>query len=471
MVSLVIYVASFVMVIAIVGSVTLFFNQNIRDLRGTENATSEYNKFNLYMLEYTKNGHEIVKCSEPNAEEVYVTFSKEEKMNTFIKLKDTNILYFNQMKLCENVNDFKIEQATADNGKLVLKTYIDIAGTVYTTDYVMNQYSNPDAIPVEIPEGLEIGSTVNYSPSGTYSWESTYASSDQTSVTSLSSAKGQSFNITNWKVLSMDEKTGLIQLVPANVATGTVRLQGAQGYNNGVKLLNDACSYLYGDEKNGIRARNINIEDIEKLMDKEKLTVAKERYTNKNSAYSHLTIENQLKEPYTTYKKYPIIYGKEELSVITANGETSEVKIEKGRGLSLIDSPKENGKTKFIEPIADSGNIAGTITDSVSIKPYQSYYRMANDEFSSALGNYTSILKPNDSNTTYWVASRCINVGAEYCNFNMRFVNRGELTAYGMDNSNENVGNVSRTLFPIISLKVEKISGDLTNGFKIEQSG
>lgn len=47
------------------------------------------------------------------------------------------MLYFNEIKLCENVDDFKIEKSVAENGKDILKTYLKINGTVYTTDYVM----------------------------------------------------------------------------------------------------------------------------------------------------------------------------------------------------------------------------------------------------------------------------------------------------------------------------------------------
>lgn len=47
-----------------------------------------------------------------------------------------------------------------------------------------------------------------------------------------------------------------------------MKLQGAQGYNNGVYLLNEACSYLYGNEEKGIKARSINIEDIERKNDR-----------------------------------------------------------------------------------------------------------------------------------------------------------------------------------------------------------
>ena len=137
MISLVIYIASFVIIIGIVGSITIFFNNNIRNIRGSESISSEYNKFNSYMLEYTKNGYEILKSSEAKAEEPFITFSKDGKLDTFVKLKDGDILYFNQIKLCEKVEEFDLKKDVAENGKQVLKTKLKINGTEYTTDYVM----------------------------------------------------------------------------------------------------------------------------------------------------------------------------------------------------------------------------------------------------------------------------------------------------------------------------------------------
>lgn len=136
MVSLVIYVTSFVIVIAIVATITTFFNNNIRNLQSSESTSSEYNKFNLYMLEYTKNGYEIQKCDKTEKGDQYIIFSKNGKSDTFVKLG--NILYFNQVKLCENVEEFQLDDTQiAENGKSLLKTYIQINGTAYTTDYVL----------------------------------------------------------------------------------------------------------------------------------------------------------------------------------------------------------------------------------------------------------------------------------------------------------------------------------------------
>ena len=106
-----------------------------------------------------------------------------------------------------------------------------------------------------VPVGLEVGSTVIYNPSGTYNWQAKYCSSTKTETTddvTLNSSTGEDFNISSWKVLSIDNETGTVELVPSAPTTGTVYLGEAQGYNNGVKLLNDACSSLYGNSEKGI---------------------------------------------------------------------------------------------------------------------------------------------------------------------------------------------------------------------------
>ena len=181
---------------------------------------------------------------------------------------------------------------------------------------------------VKIPEGLEVGSTVTYNPSGEYKWQATYCSSTKTPGTETElnddvvlKSSETNFKISEWKVLSIDEATGKVELVPSSPTTGTVYLGQAQGYNNGVKLLNDACSSLYGNSTKGITARSINIEDIEKYMTKEALTGINGAHnyvnTNSNTKYG-----NQVSSSYTSNKNYPVIYAKEKKAVI--NGSTPE---------------------------------------------------------------------------------------------------------------------------------------------------
>ena len=196
----------------------------------------------------------------------------------------------------------KIEEGqvlVSQNGKPISSGSI-VNGKVEWTGQSDQDNTNP---PAKIPKGLTVGSTVSYAPSGTYHWQAEYALSDQipgTDDVTLNSAEGQSFHINSWKVLSIDEATGKVQMVPSQVTSGTVFLQGPQGYNNAVKLLNDACSSLYGNASKKITARSIQIEDIEKVMDEKKMNEAKTNYECGKQSW----------RPYTQkYSHYHFIYG------------------------------------------------------------------------------------------------------------------------------------------------------------------
>ena len=312
-----------------------------------------------------------------------------------------------------------------------------------------------------IPEGLEIGSTISYNPSGTYNWQAKYCSSDLTETTDdvqLSSATGEAFNISSWKVLSIDENTGTVELVPSSAATGTVRLQGAQGYNNGVKLLNDACNDLYGNEEKGITARSINIEDIEKYMTDTALTEA-HNYKNTDS---NIKYGNQVGSAYTENKNYPAIYAQEKLAVINGipNGDT---------GLDL------SNQDIFIERIEGTD---GHISTATSIQPYQTYWTHDATYMSTAFKDYTkrdsstanyyNLIMPNGTITTYWVASRCIATFLDDCHFDVRSVNSGSIHADVTCTSGNGIVNYSRALFPIVILNSSLIGGNATSGFSVK---
>ena len=309
---------------------------------------------------------------------------------------------------------------------------------------VIDQYTGT------IPEGLKVGSTVTYSPSGTYNWQAKYCSSEKTEGTddvTLNSASGQSYNITKWKVLSIEN--GKVELVPTNPTEGTVYLGQAQGYNNGVKLLNDACSSLYGNTSKGITARSLNIEDIEKYMLEAKLT---EAHLFANAA----KYGNQVSSAYTSSKYYPVIYAEEKLSVINGNKKTT------GLGMSE--------QTSFIEK-TEGGVSNGFLNASTSIQPYQTYWHKDNSymqtAFRTAEGgeNYYNLLINTSKN--YWLASRCVDTDSSSCNFNVRSVSSGGVGAYYMDYSGSSIDDGLLTLFPIVSLSSSLLSGNATSGYTV----
>ena len=332
---------------------------------------------------------------------------------------------------------------------------VSVGGKSYTIDSTgevtkvgsVTPTPNPDPVtPPTVPEGLKVGSEVTYSPSGTYNWQGKYCSTSQ-SDTTLNSASGQSYNITKWKVLSIEN--GKVELVPIN-PVGSVYLGQVQGYNNGVKLLNDACSSLYGNTSKGITARSMNIDDIEKYMLESKLTEA-HSYTTNAAKYG-----SQVSSAYTSNKYYPVIYAEEKLSVINGNKKTT------GLGMSE--------QTSFIEKNANNAT-DGRLNASTSIQPYQTYWYKDNSYMQTAFrtaeggANYYNLLINTSKN--YWLASRCVNTDSSICYFGMRYVLSGDVEACGMCYSDGSTSYDSLALFPVVSLSSSLLSGNATSGYVV----
>ena len=309
---------------------------------------------------------------------------------------------------------------------------IDSAKKVTMTITVTGTQRNPqDEQASNLINELKVGDTINYNPSGTYNWNEEYATSNDTGTQTLSSSTGESFNVNQWKVLSIDKNANKIEMVPATTPSGTVTLQGAQGYNNAVKLLNDACSSLYSDTSKGITARSITEEDFVK--------VGGTKWKNKRAAYTIVVkYGNQYGTPYTTNKYYPTMYKNEANNVI--DGTKTESGLKQSEQTSLIAKTDEKATNGYLKA-------------ETSIQPYQTYYNTTDyATTASLLEGYSSILLPKGSSTTYWVASRCVDLNSSHCYFCVRFVYSGYFHAYDMFASGTGVNSNSRAVFPVVSL-------------------
>ena len=123
-----------------------------------------------------------------------------------------------------------------------------------------------------------------------------------------------------WKVI--DKKSdGTLVLTNVYDDTPYVYLSNANGYNNGVSILNRVADELYSNEAKGIKARSINIEDIKGMVNDETLNYISE---NANYASTH-TYSNE-------FAYYPNIYAIENGSKI--DGVT-------GEGLSISEYPED----------------------------------------------------------------------------------------------------------------------------------
>ena len=313
----------------------------------------------------------------------------------------------------------------------------------------LNSWTNEGT--TSIPEGLEIGLTVSYNPNGTYDKFNENYSGSNNNPEQLDSSTDE-YNIDTWKVFDINRKTGEITLVPETATAGKVELYGAQGYNNAVYLLNEACSNLYGDSSRGIIARSINIEDIEEKMTDTALSQAHSFI----SSDSNVKYGNKVSNEYTDNRYYPSIYQQENKSLVDDREENSGLKMSQQSTLIELSNEGYMQATKYI-------------------RPYQTYWYGDNNFLQTAFEktsngiNYYNLLIPEDNSTSYWLASRCINTKADYCHFYVSVVYIGEVRGNYMTYSggHDDDGN-SYGLFPIVYLSSEYISGNITDGFIVE---
>ena len=326
---------------------------------------------------------------------------------------------------------------------------IDSAKKVTMTITVTGTQRNPqDEQASNIINELKVGDIINYNPSGTYNWNKEYATSNDTGTQTLSSSTGESFNVNQWKVLSIDKNANKIEMVPATIPSGKVTLQGAQGYNNAVLLLNQACSSLYGNSSKGITARSIKEEDFVKA--------GGTAWTNARTAFSNGTVQygNQYISAYSSKNYYPIIYKNEINSVIDGTKKTN--------GLNPSEQATLIAKT---DEVATDGYLKAR----ASIQPYQIYYNTSNyAETSSLLGSYSSIVLPNGNTTKYWVASRCVTLYSSDCGFHIRSIYNGYLGAADMIYSGSNVDGSGKAIEPVVSLNVQLLEKNANKTYNVK---
>lgn len=134
MTSLVIYVVCFLIVAGTIGAVTIFFYNNISLLDNEVYSSAEYNKLNMYLVKESEyEGNSFVSFDDSG--DIYtLTFSNG---NIYTFDTENNLLYFNKICLCEDVQDFSVI-TDYTTGKEVIKVKIDFSNKSYTTSYCMD---------------------------------------------------------------------------------------------------------------------------------------------------------------------------------------------------------------------------------------------------------------------------------------------------------------------------------------------
>lgn len=106
-----------------------------------------------------------------------------------------------------------------------------------------------------ISASTEIGKYVNYKPTnGTYIVESRYSGYTENQTFSTETDL-------KWRIWTIDNNN--LYLISEEHTASLLKLAGFLGYNNGVTLIDNACSSCYSNNSyEGITVRNLKIEDI-----------------------------------------------------------------------------------------------------------------------------------------------------------------------------------------------------------------
>ena len=227
----------------------------------------------------------------------------------------------------------------------------------------------------------------------------------------------------NWRVL--DVQNGQVRLISEVPTDSKIELKGYNGYNNAVKLLDDACSILYTNSKLSNKVQNLKIEDITKYMTTQPI-LDKETYSPEN-------------------KYYPEILLKEKGQ--TVNGTT-------GTELNL------SQQTEFINQKTKTQGDSWTLKKTIWIQ------NMNNTDIFKDIKYYKLFINNVSNYSTYWMSSRYIDAYSDLAGFNVHIVGNGNINTEpnSLCNSLGSERSCAYAFRPVITLNsnVQAISGDGT---------
>jgi len=260
---------------------------------------------------------------------------------------------------------------------------------------------------------VQVGDYVNYDASS--NGVQTFTSGDCLAGSSISDtiSTENDFNsnaTSQWRVLSVDREKGIVELMAADPTAQTVTLSGGDGFVNAEDVLNNIGA-IYGHGKGAESGRSITLEDVEQYSSYDPYTFA-----NSNSSTGY----------YVGTKDY------------TSGTFYKEVTDNEGNVIGYEDTTT-----------AASSSSPVTMTQT-------SYYYTALSYFSNST-IYNMIFKNSTSTSsdksTYWLASRCVNLNYSDCYFNIRRVDSGSVSRNSVCRSNGTTNSPANRVVPVVSLQ------------------
>ena len=264
----------------------------------------------------------------------------------------------------------------------------------------LNKYVSGTTQTQKLADKVKVGDYVEYTP------DELGNESLTTLKTNLNTYSGNSNSTVNpaikrddlkWRVL--DIQNGQVRLISETPTTSKIELYGYNGYNNAVKLIDDACSTLYTNKQLASTVQNLKIEDITKYM--------KIQPTEDSTQYLPTNI------------KYPKILETEENQTVEKTNSTS---------------------TKLGVSSQESFVTGNDISSTTTLKKTY-WFRSMNNTDSFIDNKYYELFTNNGKDyPTYWISSRCVVANSDYADFDVRAAGPGNVGACylyrsGIDNS------------------------------------
>ena len=251
----------------------------------------------------------------------------------------------------------------------------------------------------------------------------------------------QSTETLKWRILNIDEAKGTVDLASAAPTSNTVGFKAILGYNNGPYVMDKICEALYSNNSRGIKARSIDLLDMEKHLTADKGIPARNAYKYKSDTAKYGTTKT-----YASKTQYPSLYAGQKgagVNVAEANASTIvQPDITKGN-----DPYKESELIAETEPTTDK-----TFGTGNPLTVTQTYYNISIS--ATNYGDAASVLK---NSTTYWVAARVVFTDSDVAGFGLRSA-EDRTDGIPMFESNGDIGIYNFSLRPVVSLSSSILS-------------
>ena len=262
------------------------------------------------------------------------------------------------------------------------------AKTLNEYEDTMNEYLQgaTGEMAEKLADKVKVGDYVKYEPD-TASTDSilqeleTYSGSDANTTSTLTQEKDL-----NWRVL--DIQNGQVRLISEIPTISKIELKGFNGYNNAIKLLDNACNVLYNNSKLANKVQNLKIEDITNYINEKDYSKFKTEYGSTNFPIS---------------KYYPNILKKK--------------KNQKGNKLGISQQDEYIKQTEETE------------ADELELK-YTYWEKEMNESDFTNSKYYELFIKKGENNyKNYWISSRCLTINSDLGCYFVREVENGSVKA------------------------------------------